>query len=190
MKTTVMLLAICISIPASADTPCPFEVEPWVIQGILWNDGRAEFRNSLMILDPVGGSGYNTVAEFDVTDFQGDIQHISLLVEVENLDFGGPAGRILVFLYIGDGLIEPMEYWAGDISNWVYTTMNTQGPELLAFDVTSFVLDALAAGETYVGFRMSSNYDDYYLYDLPRLRCDEGVANEAATWGRIKVLHH
>lgn len=181
-----MVLALLAAPAFGQQVQCPFSVEPCDLQGIMLCYGSYRFRFPGLASTPDGSSGVHTVAEFEITAFRGEIRHVSFVVVVRNGSPGGDVGEIQLFTYIGDGQVRLMEYWACCYHSAVQ--MNDGGPAVpVEFDVTSFVLDAVAAGRTYAGFRLSPVFDYYDVYDV-FLRCDQGVGNDTVSWGIIKML--
>jgi hypothetical protein len=188
MRMALIILVMSVAFPwfpaFTEEVPCPYSVYPHALQGIGLVDGDPTVLVFTRLFP--GQNEDRTVAEFDITAFKGDIQHISLVVEVSNSDQGGDVGEIQLHTYIADGVITPSEFYAGVFHSSVPMD-NPDNRIFIVFDVTSTVLDAVAADETYLGTRLNAITDRYWVYSI-FLRCEEGTPDDRMSWGKIKSL--
>lgn len=185
MRTVLIILAVLSAVQASAENvPCPYSVSPVAVHGIGLVNGNPTLLPFTRLFP--GNNEDRTVAEFDITAFKGDIQQISLVVEVSNSGQSTDDGEIQLHTYIADGSIDLSEFYAGSFHSSI--PVNTGNDRIfIVFNVTSYLLDAAAGGETYIGTRLNAIIDKYWVYDI-FLRCEVGTPNERISWGKIKTL--
>jgi hypothetical protein len=104
-----------------------------------------------------------TVLEFDLRGLAPGVASAVLSLELRNL---GPApGAIDVFTFAGTGTVTPDLFNAGSFFTSVGT--NPVGLNTVAVDVTAAVEAAVEAGDTFLGFRLSTATSDRYLLGPP-----------------------
>jgi hypothetical protein len=104
-----------------------------------------------------------TVLEFDLRGLSQGVVSAVLDLDLRNL---GPApGVIDVFTFAGTGTVTPDLFNAGTL----FTNFGTDqvGLEAVAVDVTAAVQAAVQAGDSFLGFRLSTATSDRYFLGPP-----------------------
>jgi hypothetical protein len=104
-----------------------------------------------------------TVLEFDVRGLSGGVPMATLDLDLRNEDPGGPAGIIDVFTFAGTGTVTPNLFGAG---TFLTRFANSQSG-LEEVDVTAAVQAAVAAGEPFLGFRLSTTTSARFFLGPP-----------------------
>ncbi len=99
-----------------------------------------------------------TVAEFPLAPVAGPHTY-ALVLGMEDLDPGAPAGTVDVYWYVGDGVVTAEEFNAGTLT----TSFPCDGNGVFSVDVTAAVGQALALHAPFVGFRLSTVTADRYF---------------------------
>jgi hypothetical protein len=104
-----------------------------------------------------------TVIEFDLRGLSAGVAAAELDLELRNL--GPVPGAIDVFTFAGTGTVTPDLFNAGTL----FTSFGTDqvGLESVAVDVTAAVQAAVAAGDSFLGFRLSTTTSDRYFLGPP-----------------------
>lgn len=137
----------------------PVQIDPADARGIRLYQGELYMLNGLSIHNGVAIHD-RTAIEFDISTLPAAIALATLDLGIQNQDPGGPVGVIDVFTYEGDGVIAPEEFYAGD---WTLSFPHNGPPGVVSVDVTSIIQDAVDVGQTYVGFRLSTETNDRYF---------------------------
>jgi hypothetical protein len=112
-----------------------------------------------------------TVIEFDLRGLSGSMTSAALDLDLRN--FGPVPGSIDVYTFAGTGTVTPDLFNAG----MLFTTFGTDqlGPESVAVDVTAAVQAALQAGDSFLGFRLSTTTSDRYFLGAPYTPADPSL---------------
>ena len=123
------------------------------------------------------GSNYEdqTFLEYDISGLSLTADDIVTLdiVGLRNFDYDDPAGVVDVYSYYGDGEVTVDDFDAGTYLRSFEAAGEMVPIDLgwmitydyytdISIDVTALILDAINAGESYIGFRLSTLTSDRY----------------------------
>ena len=137
-------------------------VRPWEMTGL-----RQLPDESVIILDFDAVKTYTedrTVAHFKIDQMPISVPATELVIRLNNIDQGHPAGTFDVFVFSGDGVISIDEWDAGTLHTSFYGIEN---PGELRLDVTEVLQQAIDNGNSYLSFRFTggAGTDRYSLID-------------------------
>lgn len=151
-----MVLAVTsLGFLTSAAAPCAAQsvrVDPADVRGIR-DLGSGPFLLGFLAIK--AGTEDRTVMEFQTPTMNFPPPWAYLELGISNIDPGPPDGVIDVFIYTGDGVVHPSEFYAGGYySSFIYN----DGPGLAQVDVTG----ALQLTGRYLGVRLSTITPDRF----------------------------
>jgi hypothetical protein len=100
-----------------------------------------------------------TALEYDLSGLSGPVPSATLDIWLDDIDEDDGQGILDVFPYIGNGSIEPADFFAGAFFNG-FNLDAVSG--LVHLDVTAAVNDALLGGTQILGFRLSTDQDSRF----------------------------
>ncbi len=130
-----------------------------------------------------------TVCEFPLASVTSPPASAELVLGISDLDPGGPAGVIDVYVYEGDGVVAAPEFFAGTLT----TSFECNSTGVFLVDVTPAVAAAVTGGWDYVGFRLSTvTADRYFLGSIvsqpePLLRVETGCYADCNGVGGLTI---
>ena len=155
-----VVVALTIAAVFTAERCDAVEIAPSDERGIRRFDGVPP-----ILLDFVAikaGTEDRTVLEFDVSGLAATPRQTLLILPIRDIDEGGPVGTIDVFTFVGDGVVAPSDFFAGDFYQQV---IDNEFMAYLEIDVTAAVQNTLAVGGRFLGFRLSTTSSDRYDRD-------------------------
>lgn len=144
----VASLAFALAITASPVSAAVFI--PTAATGIR-DDGGGPFLLSFMAVKRFTED--RTALEFDLTGLTGPISSATLDIGIEDFDPDDGEGVLDLSTYVGNGTIEPADFFAGVFFNG-FDLDQVDG--LVHLDVTGAVNSAILGGSQFLGFRLST----------------------------------
>jgi hypothetical protein len=104
-----------------------------------------------------------TVLEFDVTGLAPTPPTTFLILPILDIDPGDPIGTLDVFTFVGNGVITPSDFFAGNFFTTIDINENPPTDRTTSLiDVTVAVENTLAVGGKFLGFRLSTTSSDRF----------------------------
>lgn len=102
-----------------------------------------------------------TVIELDLAPIEGQLGRAKLNLGIENFDLDTPdPGIIDIHTFPGDGTVTPDEFFAG---TFFKSFTFDRPPGVISVDITAAVAARLAAGDRYLGVRLTAATTDRYF---------------------------
>ena len=156
LQPAVLLLALVgLVLPSAA--MADFTINSTDARGIR-DDGGGPFL--LAFLAVKAGTEDRTVLEFDISGLSGTLPPITLDLDLVNIDPGPPDGVMDVFVFTGDGVVTPDEFFAGGPTP--FTSFVAATDALYPVDVTAAAQAAVDVGDSFIGFRLSTTDTDRF----------------------------
>ena len=178
-----IIVFLILLLPISTTCAAIQTVESVDAKSVIGYSSSSVVENGLLIKI---GSYYDVRAflEYDISGLSlAEGQTVTLdILYLRNHDHDDPAGVVDVYSYYGDGSVTVDDFDAGTyLSSYeaagelmvIYTSLGGTISDYytsVSLDVTDIILEALAAGENYIGFRLSTLTTDRYdlgANDLP-----------------------
>lgn len=188
MKAIIVVLALLLATPASAQVPCQTRLDPVAAEGIRNFYGELSIIGFLSLVPPPphpGGTQDRTVAEFDISNLPTSTKTVTLVLDLFDLTPESDSGQIVLHTYEGDGVVVEMEYFTGSYHSATLVNNCWYCPTLVYIDVTDAIIVSTGL---YIGFRLSSITDRYRIFNM-YLCVDDGTPIEAVSWGKVKRIY-
>jgi hypothetical protein len=112
-----------------------------------------------------------SLLEFDVSGLSGTVPHTTLDLSYGKFYDGyyqvPPSDSIIdVFAYVGDGVVSTADFFAGGLTPFMSFVGDNDyeiGYGYIRIDVTSAVQAVVAAGEQFIGFRLSTDTEAQFM---------------------------